>query len=230
MQKNCRKRPRIMAPLVVACLLNILQCASAYEVPLSPEAIHEAYVLGQRNDQATAEFLAAYIHGCSTPEQGCFLTQIELLTPFAQIVDLSQRRATSNYTEQQAADDYRRRGDKIVVQVTLILPEAYAQAAQNPRQDRREGQDDQSSKLRPENFWQNFRFNLRQNGKLIASRSIHSNPVYSAATKDKPSVLDGANVFIEYDAKDVAQQDAVVEVITPEAKAITSTFDLKNLR
>jgi hypothetical protein len=43
-------------------------------------------------------------------------------------------------------------------------------------------------------------------------------------------VLDGATVWLEYDAKDVASEETVVEVTTPDSKTISATFDLKKLR
>ncbi len=48
-------------------LLAILFCIAssdvsmAYEVPLTPAALHEAFILGQRNDAATAAFLNPYV-------------------------------------------------------------------------------------------------------------------------------------------------------------------------
>ena len=92
----------VFLALAATCLVT-MQFSEAYEVPLTPADIHEAYVLGQRNDQVTANFLHPYISACSTPEESCFITQIELLTPFAQVVDVSRRNATKGYTEQQAA-------------------------------------------------------------------------------------------------------------------------------
>jgi hypothetical protein len=84
--------------------------------------------------------------------------------------------------------------------------------------------------LQPENFWQNFRFETKQRGKTIPTRFIRNKPIYSTATKDTPGVLDGATVWLEYDAKDVASDETVVEVTTPESKTISATFDLKKLR
>jgi hypothetical protein len=43
-------------------------------------------------------------------------------------------------------------------------------------------------------------------------------------------VLDGATVWLEYDAKDVASEGTVVKVTTPDSKTISATFDLKKLR
>ena len=84
--------------------------------------------------------------------------------------------------------------------------------------------------VRPENFWQNFQFIVKQNGKTIPSRSIRKNSIDSSATKGAPAALDGANLWLEFDAKDVASDETIVEVVTPEAKTVRATFDLKKLR
>jgi hypothetical protein len=87
-----------------------------------------------------------------------------------------------------------------------------------------------NSTLQPENFWQSFQFYCKQNGKNIPSKSIRDKPIYSTATKGTPSVLDGANVWIEFDAKDVASDEITIEVVGPDGKTTSATFDLKKLR
>jgi hypothetical protein len=229
---NRRAQPRI-ARLVLAFLLCIANggSSSAYEVPLTRAALHEAYILGQRNDQATANFLNPYVKQITDNSQAPHIAEIEILTPFAQVVDLS-RRFTSGYTEEQAARDYHQRGDTVVVRILLMLPAAY------PKPDTSLNQTPPpppqppapSTALQPENFWQNFRFETKQHGKTIPTRFIHNKPIYSTPTKDTPGVLDGATVWLEYDAKDVASDETVVEVTAPESKTINATFDLKKLR
>jgi hypothetical protein len=200
----------------------------AYEVTLSPASVHDAFVLGERNDRATADFLTR----CSKQvgegaRDGPHIAEIEVLTPFAQVVDQA-RQNLSGYTEQQAAEDYHQRGDKVVVRIQLMLPSAYPKAEGSP--DSRKPSQQQKTALRPENFWQNFRFNVKQRGKTLATRSIRNQPVYSAATKEAPSTLDGAIVWLEYDAKDVGSEPTTVEVVTPDAQTIAATFDLQKLR
>jgi hypothetical protein len=204
--------------------------ALAYEFPLPPAALHDAYVLGQRNDQATAAFLGPYVKELTNPAADPHIAEIEILTPFAQVVDQS-RRLTSGYSEQQAAQDYHQRGNTIVVRVLIMLPAAFPQDQSNPpKAPTSSSSADQNSALRPENFWQNFRFALKQHGKVTPTRSIHNKPVHSTPTPDAPGVLDGATVWLEYDAKDVASDEATIEVVTPESKTITAVFDLKKLR
>jgi hypothetical protein len=84
--------------------------------------------------------------------------------------------------------------------------------------------------VHPENFWQSFQFNLKQSGKIIPSRSIKQKAINSSATKEAPAALDGANVWLEFDAKDVASDETIVEVVTPDTKTVSATFDLKRLR
>src|SRR5262249_24637324 len=88
----------------------------------------------------------------------------------------------------------------------------------------------QTAALRPENFWQKFQFALKQKGKTIHTKSIHNQPVYSAATKKSPSTLDGQTVWLEYDAKSIANEPISIEVNTPNGKTAPPQFDLKSLR
>ena len=213
------------AVILASVLLSVRLCA--YETRLTPEALHDAWVLGQRNDQATAGFLTPYEQQVEEKAAGGpHVAEIEVLTPFAQVVEES-RKNLNDYTEQQALQEYHQRGDTVTVRVALMLPAAYPKHDENSAVVNSK---EQNATLRPENFWQNFRFNLKQSEKIISTRSIRNKPIYSSATKDAPSVLDGASVWLEYDAKDVASEPATVEVVTPDAKTISATFDLKKLR
>jgi hypothetical protein len=222
----------LIVGVALICIIRVTTL-NAYEAPLKPASIHEAYVLGQRNDQATADFLNPYLKQFTdSGAQGPHIAEIEVLTPFAQVVDETRKRSASGYSEQNGAEDYRRRGDLLVLRILLMYPAAYPKSNQNGPETnpRAPVQQPAPSTLRPENFWQNFRFTLKQHGKTIPTKSMHNKGIYSAATKDAPSVLDGATVWLEYDAKDVASDLATVEVQTADAKTITATFDLQKLR
>jgi hypothetical protein len=217
--------------MALLLLLSSCETSSAYEVPLTPAALHEAYILGQRNDQATAQFMLPYVKQIKDTSHAPHIAEIEILTPFAQVVDVS-RRFTSGYTEEQAVRDYHQRGDTVVVRIVLMLPAAYPRPEASPAEAPAPPPQPPapSTDLKPENFWQNFRFGTKQHGRTIPTRLIRNKPIYSTPTKDTPAVLDGATVWLEYDAKDVASDETIVEVTTPDAKAITATFDLKKLR
>ena len=229
---TCDAKLRI-ARLLLAILLCIANSgvSIAYEVPLTPAALHEAFILGQRNDAATAAFLNPYVKQITENSQEPHIAEIQILTPFAQVVDLS-RRFTSGYSEEQAAREYHQRGDTVVIRILLMLPAAYPkpEAPANEAPAPAQQPPAPSTQLQPENFWQNFRFATKQHGKTIGTRFIRNQPIFSTPTKHTPSVLDGATVWLEYDAKDVASEETVVEVTTPDSKTIGATFDLKKLR
>jgi hypothetical protein len=111
-----------------ALLLAFALQAEAYQTSLDGKALHDAYVLGQRNDQSTGDFIAPYVKEMTEGHSDLRVAEIEILTPFAQVVDDS-RKNTSGYTEQQAAEKYQKRGNTILVSVTLMLPAAYPQAS-----------------------------------------------------------------------------------------------------
>ena len=221
---------KIFAAIVTAlCVLG--PAANAYDKQLDVRAIHEAYILGQRNDKSTGDFLAPYLTQITEPQNDVHIAQIELLTPFAQIVDVCRQKSADRYTEEQANQEYKAHGNTVKVNVTLMLPSAYPKAAESkevPTPAPATGSE--KNAMSPENFWQNFQFNLKQNGKTIPSRGISNQPIHSTATNNAPAVLTGENVWLEYDVNDVASEPTTMEVVTPQGKVIKAAFDLKKLR
>jgi len=219
---------RVCGFWVVFALLFSSPVLQAYELPLSPAALHDAWTLGQRNDQATAEFLAPYSKEMTGgTQERPHIAQIDVLTPFAQVLDQS-RQNPSHFSEQEATQAYRQRGDTVIVRIRIMLPASYPQSERGPQSP--PASQGESAVLRPENFWQSFKFAIKQHGKVLDARSVHNKPVYSSATKTSASMLDGQTVWLEYDAKAVASDEIAVEVTTPEGKTITTNFDLRKLR
>jgi hypothetical protein len=218
---------RLDGSLAAGLLFSALSL-HAYEAPLAPAALHDAWTLGQRNDQATAEFLAPYstqvTEGAPTSPH---VAEIEILTPFAQLVDQS-RQNLSDYSEPQATQAYHQRGDTVIVRIRLMLPAAFPKSqpdAKSPPATRA-----QTAPLRNENFWQSFQFAVKQGQRVLTPKSIQNKPIYSAATNSAPSVLDGQTVWLEFESKNVASEEIRVEVTTPDANTAATTFDLKKLR
>src|ERR1700693_1503792 len=218
------------AIVTVLCVVSS-PAANAYDKQLDLRAIHEAYILGQRNDKSTGDFLSPYLTQMTEPQNDVHIAQIELLTPFAQIVDLSRQKTADGYTEEQAIQEHKPAGYPVRVNVPLMLASAYPKTAE-PKDVPAPEPATRSEKnaLRPENFWQNFQFNLKQNGKTIPARGISNQPIHSTATNTAPAVLTGENVWLEYDVNDVTSDLTTMEVVTPEGKVIKATFDLKKLR
>jgi hypothetical protein len=220
----------VFTAIVLSAAVRPLSCA-AYEEQLNDTAIHEAYVLGQRNDKSTGDFLNNYVSPISEAQNGAHIAEIELLTPYARIVDETRQKTTSGYSEEQAKQDYVKHAHTVRVNVEILLPAAYPKPAENKEaQTPPPATQPEKSAMQPDNFWQNFQFHVKQNGKDIPSKGFSNHPIHSTATKDAPSVLDGENVWLEFDAKDLAPEVTVVEVLTPEGKTIKASFDLKKLK
>jgi hypothetical protein len=225
---HIRSRTGSAALCALALISSSAPLLRAYEVPLTPAALHDAWTLGQRNDQATAEFLAPYAKQVTEgPPNAPHVAEIEVLTPFALVVD-ECRQNLSNYPETKAVQSYHQRGDTVIVRISLMLPAAFPKAKPDPSAP--PATRAQTAPLRQENFWQSFQFTVRQGQKVLTARSIHNKPVYSAATDSAPSMLDGQTVWLEFDAKTLASEELTVEVTTPDAKTVSTMFDLKKLR
>jgi hypothetical protein len=215
---------RIAIFALILLLIWPEQSVLGYKTSLDAKAVEEAYSLGQRNDATTADFISRYI-GQATEEgvDGLHRAEVEVLTPFVQIVDRA-RNNSQGYSLEQARMDYRARGDSIVVKIMLVIPANY------PASSGSAAEPCDNTALLPQNFWSNFAFTVKQRGKRIDARSVKNEPIYSAESKDRLSRLDGANVFLEFDAKNVLSEPITVDIVTPHCKTITTTFDLADLR
>jgi hypothetical protein len=202
------------------------QPVSAYQTTLDSRTIGEAYVLGQRNDKVTADFVAPYISQVTQEGlDGLHRADIELLTPFLQIVDRSKDNS-KGYSVEQAADDYRARGDIVILRVTLVLPSNYP----TPTANGAPAAACDNTALLPQNFWKNFFFVVKQSGKALHPSSAKNEPIYSASTKDAAANLDGATVWLQFDARDITSGQLEVNIITPHCKTIEAVFNLAALR
>ena len=194
----------------------------AYEIPLEPHSIRDAYFLGQRNDQKTLAFFSAYTHHLPLPEKGPYISEVELLTPYAQVVEQS-RQNTVGYSAQQAEQDYRIRGDLIRVRVRIEFTPTY-NGLESHRSSRDSATGD-SFTPRPLDFWRDFSFALKQNDGVIKPKTISGEPIYN-----NDGTFAGAYVWLEYAAEEVASTDLAVEVFTPDGQHVVVSFDLASLR
>ncbi len=225
--------PRGSAVRFLSCFFAVMgtlsQSCFAYEAPLSEQSVREAYFLGQRNDEKTARFLAQYEHVLPLPEKGPHVAEIELHTPYAQVVAISRSR-TVGYSAQQAAADYRKRGDTIRVRILLLLTPTYPLVVA-PKFEISVHETPGAS-LRPEDFWKDFGYELRQDDVPVKPLSIRGEPVYSrtSAHADHSWQMTGAQVWLEYAAEDVASVASDFEVATPDGQRVIVKFDLEKLR
>src|SRR5882762_7438799 len=86
-----------------AALLLVSPCR-AFESPLSDQTVREAYFIGQHHDASTESALKPYIHHLPPPKAGPYISEIRLLTPYAQVIDVASSQS-GGYSAQQAAAD-----------------------------------------------------------------------------------------------------------------------------
>ena len=224
-------------PVIVAAVLSLVLPASAFEMPLTDKAVREAYFLGQRNDQATADFLSLYTRLFPIPEKGPYVSEVHLLTPCAQVVSVSSRHSTG-YSAQQAAADYHGRGDTFLLQVRIEFTVTY-----NYDDAVRTANDtagELNRHLDPEDFWRAFTFTVSQSSlnadqgsdsRSLEPRDVYADPIYGLASRgDTTSTLRGAIVYLEYDASQFESIPTEVEVVPPAAPRVNAKFDLSKLR
>lgn len=202
--------------------LAVALAASAYENPLRDYSLREAYFLGRRKDEKTAQFLAQYVKRLPVPKQGPHVAEIELRTPYEQVV-LRARNAPDGYSSQQATQEYRKQGDRVVLRVLIYLTPTYpAHTPIGPVQS-------EPVLVRPEDFWRDFDIRLFQENE-VSPRDVRGRPIYTYPEFGLPGLV-GAEVELEFEADDLAPSEpARVEILTPDGQRISALFDLEKLR
>jgi len=250
---------RTASSALTICLI-LIPSAFAFDSPLSPEAIREAYFLGQHNDQSTLSFFNPYIRVLPKPDNGPYIAEVEVYTPYAQMIEAS-RRHSMGYSAQQAEQDYRHRHDKLYVRVRIDFTETYGalELYRSAKNDREHSGED-----RPvPDFYRDFRAGLSQRSgsshedQWIEPLRIILQPSFTQTSNHYPFVPEDLSLFsyaatdvssyayssangfvyptgwlvwLVYDASDVASDDATVEVITTDGQHISVPYDLSRLR
>jgi hypothetical protein len=216
------RTPRHLIASFLMVGLLLAPSSLAFDLSLSEEAVREAYFLGQRNDENTAQVLAPYTRHLALPEKGPYVSKIGISTPYSQVIDISRQR-TGYYSAQEAQQDYRERGDTILVSIRIEFTATYGypQAVASANDAAKE----QGIILQPQDFWKDFSFGLSQDRKRIEPRAERAEVVYDRGEGG----LGGAVVWLEFGAHDVASTEAFVEVETPDGQDVVATFDLSRL-
>jgi len=205
------------AILIAALFTNSV--TFAVEIPLSDEAVREAYFLGQRHDDRTAKFLETYRHYFPVPKSGPHVMVAELFTPYAQAVQASSH--SMGLSAQQAKLDYQARGDSLRVGVYVRYTSTYGpgfpySSAKVPGQT---------------GTWKDFQVRLMLNGETRKAQSVkYEGMRMGAGGKGGTSRPTGFIIWQEYDASQATSTDASVEIDTPDGQHVVTSFDLSRLR
>lgn len=227
-----------LALLATALLLPMP--ASAFQSPLSDEAVREAYFLGQRNDESTRAFFTSYLRTFERPKTGPFISEVEIYTPFSQLVELSSHR--NNYSAQQALEEYHRGTDSIFVRVRIQFTATYGPppylASYPPSNDR------SADAPQRANFSRDFRIGLSQKDQWLEPVDDHHELTNTFPTGHFPfdpdalgswiyandSIANGWLVWLQFDAKDLADDATQIEIFGPNDMHLIAAFDLSRLR
>jgi len=95
----------------------IAASAAAYEHPLDSTAIRNAYFLGSSNSESV-NFLSKYKETLPRPKTGPDIAEMEVRTPFAQVV-VSSREHSVGYSPMQAGQDYKQDPDTLQVRIQI---------------------------------------------------------------------------------------------------------------
>jgi len=212
--------------LILAVSLLAVPPSSALDYPLSDTSVRSAYFLGQRYKASSAEFLGPYTKYLPAPKTGPYIENVQLLTPFAQLVREYSRRV-EDYSAQQAQLDHHGREDNIIFTVKILLTPTYSRILSPSEMSASNASNSQN--LRPSIFWKNFEFRafddeskrepLYVSGKGDISRGKYGN-----------CLLIGATVNLEFPASDFSSQRATFEVTGPDGQTVHADFDLASLR
>ena len=247
---------RIFAVLTAALLL--VPFCFGFQSPLSDEAIRDAYFLGQRNDESTANLFASYLKTLPPPKSGPYISEVELYTPYSQLVEWSRLHSVG-YSAQQATRDYRATSDSIFVRIRIDFTSTYG-AFELYRSGRLVDPPKRGSEsLRPD-YHRDFRAGLSQKDQWIEplsvqlavtgwpatghvpffnflasafpSRAFFRNASFNGRSSSRgyEGCFLGWDVWLQYDAGDVDSSDAAVEVLTTDGQHVVVPFDLSRLR
>jgi len=206
---------------ILTSALLMTSVAFAFKAPLSDEAVREAYFLGQRHDDRTAQFLETYRRYSPVPKTGPHVFVVELYTPYAQAVEASSKHG-AGYSAQQARQDYQARGDSLRVGVYVRYTPTYGPGF--PYSPNTVPGQTGTPK--------DFQVRLTLNGETVECRSVRyeGTRMGTGGGKGGGSRSTGFIVWQEYDASNSTSTDAAVEVDTPDGQRVVAPFDLSRLR
>ena len=212
---------RVFASFLVAICVTLP--ASAFDVPLSDEAVREAYFLGQRHD---ASFLSNYIKFLPLPRTGPHISSVTFLTPFAQFAQFSSN-YVGNYSAQQARLDHLGQKEIVEITVEIQLTLSYGAFISSPSSSRSSS----PSVLTPRSseFWKDFHVQIYDGDQPLSPSDFHGHANYSCGRRG-PCVMTGATLKFEFPADAFTSGSTTVHIDPPEGDPVSVDFDLIRLR
>lgn len=205
--------------IVLAAAIVIALPALAYQYPLSSTEIRSAYMLGNRKDSVTADFLAKYKRDLPMPDSGPHVATVSVETPYTQVVALGE--SALNPDVQGAEQDLAEKQFPFILRVGVDLTGTYPGPPP---------WDPTAPGLPLPDFQRDFDIQLVQNDTLIQSKSTQVYLLYSDAVANIYQIS-GAIIELRFDTDKIDPYDEVtVKVHTPDDQNVETTFDLGRLK
>lgn len=213
---------------VFTAALLFVPFSSAFQSPLSDQAVREAYFLGQRHDGTYPRLLGNYMKVLPHPKTGPYISAVTFDTPFLQMVAYADK-YVGNYSAQQAQIDYRKKGKETVeILVEIQLTESYGRMM--PALGNSSSKSASVLVPRPHDFWKDFEVHIFDGDQeLIPTDSQgHAN---SSCGRRGNCILTGATLQFALPAS-VFEADTTANIVVtpPEGDPVSVNFDLSSLR
>jgi hypothetical protein len=206
--------------LVAAC---VFLPASALNVPLSDEAVREAYFLGQRHD---ASFLTNYIRFLPPPKTGPYISSVTLITPFIKLAQLSDRHLGS-YSAQQARLDHLGQEETVEIIIDIRLTPSYPAFIPSPSSSR--SSSPPAFTPRSSLFWKDFQVQIYDGDQSLSPSDFDGHANHSCGRRG-PCVMTGATLKFKFPAIAFTSDSATIHIDPPEGDPVSVDFDLVRLR
>jgi hypothetical protein len=197
----------------------IAASAAAYEHPLDSSAIRNAYFLGSSNSESV-KFLSKYKETLPLPKTGPHIAEMEVRTPFAQVV-VSSREHSVGYSAQQAGQDYKKDPDTLQVRIQIRFTATFAIGSPIMPPPACQGVQRMNS---AKDCFHDFRFRFSQ------SKDLQPIRFYGVPIESGDGDPAGGDVWFTLRAAEVASAPLRVTVSTPDGHEVSATFDLAALR
>jgi hypothetical protein len=188
--------------LALFLALVLAHAVLAYDFPLSPESIREAYAIGQRHD---GDFLARYkrsIPSLKEKEGGC-ISDVRVETPFLQVVSFAEN--APNYSMQDAT---KRFYDK-PLPFRIYLDICYMPSAPPPG---------------------SLEIKIFQNKKAIVPVSDNRSPYIPVVDVGWTLPPNGEQVQLEFLPDKISSSTLTIQINTPDDQRAELELDLSSLR
>lgn len=207
-------------------LLLLPLSLAAYDYPVSDTAVRSAYFLGQRHDLSMLCFLGRYTRHLPLPKSGPDISSISFLTPYAQLVEFSDR-YPGNFSAQQAELAHRQIADVVKIVIEIQLTSSYGPyvspegSSQPPAQF--------GSEPRSSDFWREFQISVQDDRVPLNPSRISGHGNYFCE-EARNCILRGATITYTLPADSFHSDTAHVELTPPEGDPLAVDFDLASLR